>query len=369
MYFHTSSDLNDISKMRKLSVYDNVHLNESFEVAKQLANEKEPEIKNFVNNHYDANLKQSNSELNKEQITNHIKHTNEAINQMTKQLNGQSEYTQEKNSNNDTQFKNDNNDNHSNNLTHQIKNTNSFKDKFLIRKSSIPTMKRSSSKLKNKEIKSEIENNEQNNLIGKKNEKDDHKNDYPIHDKSNELIRSPSFHKATSTPSSKYSLIPRLSSPLNQLNSSFIKNNKSTDLNEDDLRSPKLIKSTSPTPIKLKPDELASPTLIKSAIKSNIPVNNSTIKNGLGLSLTVSSANDDQTPKAIKIYVPYAEIKSRNSSRVNSKNSLTSSSNSINLNGANGLKLINKKDDFNKITINVNQKYSSSPNDSINNME
>ena len=110
--------MNDLYK-RKLSVYDNVDLNESFNAAKRLINEEsnnrsdtekeEVLTKNTIDSINNANLKQFNK--NDNQLANNhqaINNQNIINSNDIKQLNGQNNYTQE-NKNRSTFFA-DNND-------------------------------------------------------------------------------------------------------------------------------------------------------------------------------------------------------------------------------------------------------------------
>lgn len=349
--------MNDLYN-RKLSVYDNVDLNESFEAAKSLINELNKDLSKIEE---DVSLKQSikDDRINNQKVTNLVKEIkNDEINGLnneqnselknTEQLNGQNyKYTQEKsstfildnkeiklneNSLNDQQSKN-------NNLKQQIKTTSSFK--ILKRKSSIPKIKHNDSKNKNNR------NSVDNELNGKKIENQDKLGKKIEYNRSQSLINSKKNDKQNEiknqdklTPN-KTSLIPRLSSPISSPLNSLTKSNKN-----EIFESEKLNKQND-----------------KSIKLSNIPLNNLTTKTNL------TSSNDENinlisstTPnQKIKIYVPYAQINSQDS-KANSKNNLIlSSTNSIN--GSNGLN--DNKDDLNKITINVNQKVNSNESNSI----
>ena len=314
---------------RKLSFYDNVDPNESFEAAKRLAIADVLTESRDENNQNNANSKQSaDEEPQFEESTNQQISTKAAINQPTtinsKQLNGQLKHTQqEKNRTfvveecSSNEFQVDNTQNGSvdksstGHLVRQTKATSSFK--LLKRKSSIPTMKRTDSQRKStKNDKPTDKSNDKSNDKSTDKSTDRSVNKLDDTKPEHELVRSSSMNKQTPNRSS---LIPRFKQTSATKNTSFDRS-------------------------------IVGETVTTTTIKSSIPTNNSTMKTNLGHQST------DDTPRPIKIYVPYAEIASKN----NSRNSLTSSTNSINLNnGANGLK--GRKDDLNKITINVNQKY------------
>lgn len=359
---------------RKLSVYDNVDLNESFEAAKRLASEEreqqhdEREESLELQRLNDANLEQftdgrpagSTDAITSQQVSQH------ASTAASKQSNGQMKHTQNGRTNGqheNTQQPASSNDyaaNHSRLPTadlqpeRQNKKTSSFREKFLRRKSSIPTLKRNDSQRKSKNRPSseltktfEVKPTDFDLAAPRSPEprspepksdptdfRTDRLSDSSLDAVSDHLdhrsqklglIKSPSSSSSnkTSTPIGKSSQIPRLNSSIG--NSSVSSN--------------KLLTSESPSQT-----VTGLSGRFKAVAPSSIPTNSTTIKTNL------STSHSDE-PRPIKIYVPYAEISSRNNSKTNS---LASSTNSIN-NGANGLKT--KKDDQNKITINVNQKY------------
>ena len=345
--------MSDICK-RKLSVYDNVDLNESFEAAKRLASEEQ------VNSlpaeggepyRYDIYTDDANSEQFNDDQQVSLKDAI-ASNQQTDQpgtasgqSNGQLKYTHNGATNgnhHNTQATGNGYDGYAetdqstgHQLERQNKKTSSFKEKFLRRKSSIPTLKRNDSQRKNRpsaEIVKPLEvkliesiGTHRSPEFEPANYRADRLSDCSLDGPSDRIDhRSPrqskslSSYNKTSTPIGKSSQIPRLNSSMGQK---------------------QVLNSESPSqPAACK---------LKATAPSNIPTNSTTIKTNL------STSNCDEAPRSIKIYVPFAEISSRNNSKTNS---LASSTNSIN--GANGLR--SKKDDQNKITINVNQKYETS---------
>ena len=345
---------------RKLSVYDNVDLNESFEAAKRLVACEEAS-KNFppsfapdnVLNEdppYDATSSQFNDDQqasSKDAITRQPSAGSAA----SKQLNGQPTNTQNGtgtngNQNSQQQPVNSNgyaaNDRPADQLERQNKKTSSFREKFLRRKSSIPTLKRNDSQRKARPSSELIKSTlPADTPLAQSPEPSHGPTDFradrisdcsldgPLNSfdhidyRSQKLIKSPSSSSSnkTSTPIGKSSQIPRLNS---SMGARLVLNSESPS-------------QAASTGSKLRAPASSIPTNLASPIKSNL-----------------STSHCDEAPRPIKIYVPYAEISSRNNSK---SNSLASSTNSIN-NGANGLRM--KKDDQNKITISVNQKYETS---------
>lgn len=366
---------------RKLSVYDNVDLNESFEAAKRLASEErerhdQPESLELQRLNDDANLEQF-TDGRPTSSTEAATSSQQPIGQPTaasKQSNGQMKHTQNGRTNGqheNTQRSANGNDhaaNHSRLPTatdlpeRQSKKTSSFREKFLRRKSSIPTLKRNDSQRQSKNRPSSEVNNKKYEVRPTdfelvesrspdrrsprspepKSDPVDYRTDRlsdssldaasdHLDHRSQKLIKSPSSSSSnkTSTPIGKSSQIPRLNSSIGNTPAVHSPAGHSSLAN-------KLAASESQTVTSLS-------SRFKAAAPSSIPTNSTAIKSNLSTS--------DEAPRPIKIYVPYAEISSRNNSKTNS---LASSTNSIN-GGANGLKT--KKDDQNKITINVNQKY------------